>query len=201
MMERIRTSLNLPEKAYFFDTTLRDGEQTPSISFTLDEKIAIAKALDELGIDVIEAGFPIVSEGDFESCKRIAKLGLSAEIIGLARIRKDDIDKVIDADMDSIHVFIATSDLHLKEKLQMTREEVTSEVAELVSYAKEHYSTIVFSAEDATRSDLDYLLEVNKIAVESGATRINIPDTVGTITPRAYGYIINKHHEDRSTLS
>ena len=195
MMQRIRSSLCLPEKAYFFDTTLRDGEQTPGISFTLDEKIAIAQALDELGIDVIEAGFPIVSDGDFESCKKIAKLGLNAEIIGLARIKRDDIDKVIDANMDSIHVFIATSDLHLKEKLQMTREEVTSEVAELVSYAKQHYSNIVFSSEDATRSDLDYLLEVNKIAIESGATRINIPDTVGTITPMAYGYIINKHYE------
>jgi 2-isopropylmalate synthase len=195
MMARIRSSLNLPERAYFFDTTLRDGEQTPGISFTFDEKIAIAQALDELGIDVIEAGFPIVSEGDFESCKKIAKLGLSAEIIGLARIRRNDIDKVIDADMDSIHVFIATSDLHLKEKLQMTREEVKSKVAELVSYAKEHYSTIVFSAEDATRSDLDYLLEVNKIAIKNGATRINIPDTVGTITPKAYGYIISKNYE------
>ena len=194
-MKKIQNSLNLPSKAYFFDTTLRDGEQTPGISFTLDEKVAIANALDELGIDVIEAGFPIVSEGDFESCKKIAKLGLKAEIIGLARIKKNDIDRVIEADMDSIHVFIATSDLHLKEKLQMTREEVISEVAELISYAKEHYSTIVFSAEDATRSDLDYLLEVNEIAVESGATRINIPDTVGTITPMAYGHIINKHFE------
>lgn len=195
MMEKIRDSLNLPEKAYFFDTTLRDGEQTPGISFTLEEKVSIAQALDELGIDVIEAGFPIVSQGDFESCKKISKLGLNAEVIGLARIRKIDIDKVIEADMDSIHVFIATSDLHLKEKLQMTREEVRSDVEELISYAKEHYSKILFSAEDATRSDLDYLLEINKVAVENGATRINIPDTVGTITPMAYGSIIKKHYE------
>ena len=103
--------------------------------------------------------------------------------------------KVIEADMDSIHVFIATSDLHLKEKLRMTREEVIESVRELVSYTKEHYSTIVFSAEDATRSDLDYLIKVNQAAVESGATRINIPDTVGTISPTAYGYIVRKNYE------
>jgi 2-isopropylmalate synthase len=195
MMEKIRGDLILPKKAYFFDTTLRDGEQTPGISFTLKEKISIAQSLNALGIDVIEAGFPVISPGDFEACKEISKLGLDSEIIGLARIKKIDIDKVIEADMDSIHVFIATSDLHLKEKLKMTREEVLNSVIELVSYAKEHYSEIEFSAEDATRSDLDYLIKVNQAAVESGATRINIPDTVGTISPTAYGYIVRKNYE------
>ncbi|MFX1573197.1 MAG: 2-isopropylmalate synthase [Promethearchaeota archaeon] len=195
MMEKIRGKLILPNKAYFFDTTLRDGEQTPGISFTLKEKITIAQGLNELGIDVIEAGFPVISKGDFDACKEICKLGLDAEMIGLARIKKIDIDKVIEADMDSIHVFIATSDLHLKEKLKMTREEVLESVKDLVAYAKYHYSTIEFSAEDATRSDLDYLIEVNKAAVDSGATRINIPDTVGTISPTAYGRIIRKNYE------
>lgn len=195
MMEKIRGNLILPQKAYFFDTTLRDGEQTPGISFTLKEKISIAQSLNELGIDVIEAGFPIISQGDFDACKEISKLGLDSEIIGLARIKKIDIDKVIEADMDSIHLFIATSDLHLKEKLKMTREEVRNSVSELVAYAKEHYNEIQFSAEDATRSDLDYLVKVNQAAVESGATRINIPDTVGTVSPTAYGHIIRKNYE------
>ncbi len=195
MMEVIREELLLPEKAYFFDTTLRDGEQTPGISFTLEEKISIARALNELGIDVIEAGFPVVSQGDFDACREIAHLGLDSEVIGLARCNMVDIDKVIEADMDSIHVFIATSDLHLKEKLQMTREEVLEQIEKTVSYAKEHYSTVLFSAEDATRSNLDFLLKANKLAVKCGATRINIPDTVGTITPKAFGYIVRKHHE------
>ncbi len=195
MMDKIRGSLILPEKAYFFDTTLRDGEQTPGISFNHEEKLSIARALNELGIDIIEAGFPVISDGDFKACKDIAKLGLDSEIMGLARIKKIDIDKVIEADMDSIHVFIATSDLHMKEKLQMTREEVINDIAELTAYAKEHYSTVLFSAEDATRSDLDFLIKANKIAIENGATRINIPDTVGTITPNAFGYIIRKNYE------
>ena len=101
MMEKIRGDLILPKKAYFFDTTLRDGEQTPGISFTLKEKISIAQSLNDLGIDVIEAGFPVISQGDFEACKEISKLGLDSEIVGLARIKKIDIDKVIEADMDS----------------------------------------------------------------------------------------------------
>ncbi|KKK43288.1 hypothetical protein LCGC14_0676440 [marine sediment metagenome] len=195
MMEKIRETLILPKQAYFFDTTLRDGEQTPGISFTLKDKISIAEILNNLGIDVIEAGFPVISQGDFDACKQISKLGLDSEIIGLARFTKIDIDKVIEADMDSIHLFIATSDLHLKEKLKMTREEVIDSVRELVSYAKDHYSTIQFSAEDATRSDLDYLIKVNQVAVESGVTRINIPDTVGTISPTAYGHIIRRNYE------
>ncbi len=195
MMDVIRGELILPEKAYFFDTTLRDGEQTPGISFTNEEKISIAQALNDLGIDIIEAGFPVVSEGDFDACKEISKLGLNSEIMGLARCNKLDIDKVIEADMDSIHVFIATSDLHIKEKLQMTREEVLEHIEKMVSYAKEHYSVVLFSAEDATRSDLDYLLQANTKAVQCGATRINIPDTVGTITPRAFGHIIRKNYE------
>jgi isopropylmalate/homocitrate/citramalate synthase len=192
IMEEIRGSLSLPDKAYFFDTTLRDGEQTPGISFTQKEKISIAQTLNDMKIDVIEAGFPVTSKGDFEACRSISKLGLDSEVMGLARMAKLDIDKVIEADMDGIHLFMATSDIHLKSKLQMSREEVIEEIQKHVSYAKEHYSTILFSAEDATRTDLDYLIKANLTAIESGATRINIPDTVGTISPKAYGYMINK---------
>ncbi len=195
MMEKIRGSLILPERAYFFDTTLRDGEQTPGISFTHKEKLSIAQALNELGIDIIEAGFPITSQGDFEACRDIAKMGLDSEVMGLARTAKPDIDKVIEADMDSIHLFCATSELHMREKLQLTRDEVIERIRETVSYAKEHYSIVLFSAEDATRSDLDFLIKANLTAVESGATRINIPDTVGTISPVAFGYIIRKNYD------
>ena len=192
IMGEIRDSLSLPDKAYFFDTTLRDGEQTPGISFTHKEKISIAQTLNDMKIDVIEAGFPVTSIGDFEACKSIAKLGLDSEVMGLARMAKIDIDKVIEADMDSIHLFIATSDLHLKSKLQMSRDEVIEQINKYVSYAKEHYSTVLFSAEDATRTDLDFLIKANLNAIESGATRINIPDTVGTISPKAFGYMVNK---------
>jgi isopropylmalate/homocitrate/citramalate synthase len=195
MMEKIRGSLLLPERAYFFDTTLRDGEQTPGISFTHKEKLSIAQTLNELGIDIIEAGFPVISQGDFEACRDISKLGLDSEVIGLARLKKLDIDKVIEADMDSIHVFIATSKLHMKEKLQLTSEQVIEQIIEMVSYAREHYSTILFSAEDATRSDLDFLIKANQAAVNNGANRINIPDTVGTISPMAFGHIIRKNYE------
>lgn len=195
MMETIRSDLNLPEKVFFFDTTLRDGEQTPGISFTLKEKQIIAQALDDAGVDIIEAGFPIVSQGDFNCCKNVANMGLKCEVTGLARLTKVDIDSVIKADMDSIHLFIATSDLHLREKLKLTRDEVLNRIAEMVSYAKSHYKIVEFSAEDATRTDLDFLIKANLIAIEAGATRINIPDTVGTISPSAYGYIIKKSRE------
>ncbi len=191
-IEDVRKDLNLPDQVYIFDTTLRDGEQTPGISFTLQEKLTIAKQLDKLGIDIIEAGMPAVSKGDYESCKKISKLGLNCEVIGLARIARVDIDKVIECDMDSIHVFIATSDLHLKDKLKMTREEVLSAITNEIEYAKEHFKIIEFSAEDATRTDLDFLIKANKAAVDAGATRINVPDTVGTITPPGFAYIIRK---------
>jgi 2-isopropylmalate synthase len=194
-IDEIRKNLHLPEQVYIFDTTLRDGEQTPGISFTLQEKITIAQQLEKLGVDIIEAGMPVVSKGDYEACKQISKLGLKCEIIGLARADRLDIDKVIECDMNSIHVFIATSDLHLKDKLKMTREEVLSAITHEVEYAKAHFSTVEFSAEDATRTSLDYLIQANKAAVEAGATRINIPDTVGTITPPGYAYIIHTLRE------
>lgn len=195
IMEEIRDSLILPNKAYFFDTTLRDGEQTPGISFNHEEKISIAQTLNEMKIDVIEAGFPVTSKGDFEACKAISKSGLNSEVMGLARMAKIDIDKVVEADMDSIHLFIATSDIHLKSKLQMNRDEVLEQIQKHTSYAKEHFSTILFSAEDATRSDLDFLIRANLTAIENGATRINIPDTVGTISPKAFGYMVKKVYQ------
>ena len=195
VMDIVRKDMNLPKKAYFFDTTLRDGEQTPGISFTLNEKRLIAQSLNDVGIDVIEAGFPVISAGDFEACKTVAGMGLKSEVIGLARLTKKDIDAVVNAKMDSIHVFIATSDLHLKNKLKMSRQEVLDRIKDQVGYAKSKYDILEFSAEDATRSDVDFLIKANLVAIKAGAVRINIPDTVGTISPSAYSYIIKKNRE------
>lgn len=195
MMKILKKDMHLPEKAYFFDTTLRDGEQTPGITFTLEEKKLIAQALSDMGVDVIEAGFPVISDGDFEACKTIAEMNLDSEIIGLARLMKKDIERVVDAKMDSIHVFIATSDLHLKNKLKMTRKEVLEKIDQMVAYAKSKFEIVEFSAEDATRTDLNFLIEANLRAIKAGAVRVNIPDTVGTISPSAYGYIIRKNRE------
>jgi len=195
MMETMRKDMKLPPKVYFFDTTLRDGEQTPGISFTLEEKKIIAQALNDLGIAVIEAGFPVSSEGDFESCKAIAAMGLKSEVIGLARLVKKDIDAVKNANMKSIHVFIATSDIHLQNKLNMTREQVLARITEMVGYARSLFEIVEFSAEDATRTDIDFLIKANLTAIKAGAIRINIPDTVGTISPTAYGKIIKMNRE------
>ena len=194
-IEQATKGMKLPEKVYILDTSLRDGEQAPGISFTIQEKIRIAETLNRIGVDIIEAGMPVVSKGDFEACKQISKLGLDhSEVIGLARINRVDIDKVIECNMNAIHVFIATSDLHLKEKLKMTREEVISAITTEIEYAKAHFGKkIEFSAEDATRTDLNYLIQANVTAIEAGATRINIPDTVGTVTPAGYRYIIEQN--------
>ncbi|MBD3185646.1 2-isopropylmalate synthase [Candidatus Bathyarchaeota archaeon] len=188
-------SSNLPEHVYFFDTSLRDGEQTPEVSFTIGEKLQVARQLDATGVDIIEAGMPVVSKGDYNACKQISKLGLDAEVIGLARLNEKDIDAVVECDMDAIHVFIATSDLHLKDKLHMTREEVLLKIESMVSYACEHFNMVEFSAEDATRTELNFLVKANTIAVNAGASRINIPDTVGTITPRAFGHVVATNRE------
>lgn len=166
-----------------FDTTLRDGEQTPGVSLTPDEKLEIARQLDKLGVDTIEAGFPITSKGERDGIKLIAKDGLRAEICGLARSTKEDIDNALECDVGCIHIFIATSDIHLKHKLKMTREQVIQKAVEGIEYAKTHGVVVEFSAEDATRTDLKYLKQVYRAAVEAGADRLNVPDTVGVMMP------------------
>ncbi|MCX8191292.1 MAG: 2-isopropylmalate synthase, partial [Nitrososphaerales archaeon] len=166
-----------------FDTTLRDGEQTPGVSLTPQQKLEIAKQLDRLGVDTIEAGFPITSQGEVESVKLIAKAGLNAEICGLARVEKKDIDLAIDCGVSCIHTFIATSDTHLKYKLKITREDALQKAVEAVEYIKSHGLTVEFSAEDATRSDPEFLIKIFKAVTDAGADRIDIPDTVGVATP------------------
>ncbi|MEM2986865.1 MAG: 2-isopropylmalate synthase, partial [Nitrososphaerota archaeon] len=169
-----------------FDTTLRDGEQTPGVSLTPEEKLIIAKQLDKLGVDVIEAGFPATSKGEIEAIKLIANENLKAEICALSRTTKSDIDSVIDCNIKSIHLFIATSDIHLKYKLEMTREQVLEKAIEAIDYSKAHGLTIEFSAEDATRTDIDFLKKFYENVCKAGVDRINVPDTVGIMTPKKF---------------
>ena len=170
-----------------FDTTLRDGEQSPGCSMNLQEKLEVAHALEKLKVDIIEAGFAISSPGDFESVKSIAEAVHECTVASLARLNVKDIDAAYEAVKGAanprIHVFIATSPLHLEYKLKMTEEQVLEKTRELVAYAKKYCSDIEFSAEDATRSDPDYLVKVVDAAIKAGATTINLPDTVGYTTP------------------
>ena len=175
------------EKIAIFDTTLRDGEQSPGCSMFLDEKIRIAQQLETLGVDIIEAGFPIASEGDFESVNEIAKLCKDTRVAALARTVEADVvragEALKPAAKSRIHTFVATSDIHLEYKLKKTRSEVLEMTRSAVRLAAGLAHEVEFSAEDATRSEVDYLCEVLDAAVESGATVLNIPDTVGYSLP------------------
>ena len=177
-----------------FDTTLRDGEQSPGCSMNLHEKLAIARQLEKLGVDIIEAGFPIASDGDFEAVQAIAKEIEGAIICGLARTGPKDVERAIQAVEAArhprIHIFIATSDIHLKHKLRMSREQVLAEVDRSVRQARAAIVDVEFSAEDATRSDREYLVEVFNTAVRAGATTLNVPDTVGYTTPGEYAALM-----------
>lgn len=178
-------------RVYFFDTTLRDGEQTPGVSLQTPEKIEIAKGLVRLGIDVIEAGFPAASPGDFEAVQTIAREVKGATICALARANEKDVQKAIDALKDAersrLHVFIAISELHMEYKLKMTCQEVLDKVKSVLAYAKGKVDEIEFSGEDAARSDLDFACQVFGVAIAGGATIINVPDTVGYMNPNEFG--------------
>ncbi len=182
------------KRIYFFDTTLRDGEQSPGVSLNIKEKLEIARQLTKLGVDIIEAGFPIASPGDFAAVQAIAREIKGATICGLARAGQLDIDRaweaIKEAGQPRIHTFIATSDIHLKHKLQKTRDEVLEQAAWAVKYAKQYTADVEFSAEDAFRSDLDYICQVIEAAIKAGATTVNIPDTVGYATPDEFGKFI-----------
>ena len=170
-------------KVRIFDTTLRDGEQTIGVSLSPDQKLSIAKKLVALGVDAIEAGFPVISDGEFQGVKMITAEGLSCEIVGLTRTIKTDIDAAVDAGLNSIHTFIATSDIHLEHKLQMTRDQALEKAIEAVEYGKSCGLQVEFSAEDATRTDREFLKKVFGEVAKAGADRVNIPDTVGYCTP------------------
>jgi 2-isopropylmalate synthase len=178
------------DRVRIFDTTLRDGEQSPGISLNRQEKLEIAHQLARLGVDVIEAGFPITSPGDFESVQAISREVEGPVICGLARTSKQDIEAawqaVRDAARPRIHTFIATSDVHIERKLQTTREDVKGQVRAAVAQAREYTDDVEFSPEDGSRSDVAYMAEVIQIALDEGATTINVPDTVGYTMPHEY---------------
>ena len=191
-IEKVKNEMNLPETVKIFDTTLRDGEQTPGVAMTVDEKIRIAKRLDEIGVNVIEAGFPASSSGEVEAAGEILKLGLNAQICGLARPLKGDLDAAIDADVDYIHTFIGTSPLHREFKLKMSKEEILSKSVDAVEYIKDHGIVAEFSAEDSTRTELDYLKEIYNAVEDAGVDCINVPDTVGVMIPESMKWLIKE---------
>ena len=166
-----------------YDTTLRDGEQSPGVTLTPEEKVIIAKQLEKLGVDTIEAGFPITSKGEKEAIRLITAENLKCEVSGLARLEKLDIDSIIECGVKVAHLFIATSDIHLEHKLKISRNEALEKIEWAINYAKNKGLIVEFSAEDATRSNHDYLVDAFSKAVDSGADRIDIPDTVGVMTP------------------
>src|SRR5216110_2270067 len=179
-----------PNRVLIFDTTLRDGEQSPGISLNTQEKLEIAQQLARLGVDVIEAGFPITSPGDFEAVQEIARSVDGPVICGLARTHKADIDAawgaVKDAPHPCIHTFISTSDIHIEHQLQTTREDVKGQARAAVAHAKQYCDDVEFSPMDASRADVEFTAEVCAIAVGEGATTVNIPDTVGYTMPHEY---------------
>ncbi|KAJ2402879.1 2-isopropylmalate synthase (Alpha-isopropylmalate synthase) (Alpha-IPM synthetase) [Coemansia sp. RSA 2559] len=218
------SAVSQKDKLVIFDTTLRDGEQSPGVTLNTEEKIEIARQLSRLGVDIIEAGFPVASPGDFNAVQRIArevgplmegrdgegKVGQPMVICGLARCVENDIQTAYDAIKDAprhrIHVFLATSDIHLEHKLKITREECKQRIAKMVGFARSLCEDVEFSPEDAGRSDRDFLCEALAVAIQAGATTLNIPDTVGYNSPAQYGSLIkhlcdNTEGADKVTFS
>jgi 2-isopropylmalate synthase len=184
------------DRIHIFDTTLRDGEQSPGFSMNRDEKLRLAHQIEELGVDVIEAGFPIASPGDLEAVRAVASELKYARVAALARARQEDVDAALrglePAAKPRLHVFLATSDLHLKHKLRTTRSEALAQIIKMVRFGTAHCENVEFSAEDASRSDIDFLCEVAQAAADAGAKVINLPDTVGYSTPEEYGEIFRR---------
>ncbi|MBI5388791.1 2-isopropylmalate synthase [Candidatus Woesearchaeota archaeon] len=188
-----------------FDTTLRDGEQSPGVSLSVQEKVIIAKQLEKLGVDIIEAGFPVSSQGSFDAVQQIAREVKIPIICGLARCSKKDIDAAWDALKEAthprIHVFVATSSIHLEHKLKKSQEEILAMVREHVTYARSLCKDIEFSPEDASRSDMDFMCKVIKTAIACGATTINVPDTVGYAQPEEFGERFRYIHNHIPTIA
>ncbi len=199
MTNSMKQTGNAKDRVYIFDTTLRDGEQSPGASMTLEEKLQIAELLDAMGVDIIEAGFPIASNGDFESVMEVAKLVKSAQVCGLARAGEKDIDRAGEALKHAknprLHTFISTSPVHMKHKLQMEPADVMEAVAFSVSRARNFTDNVEWSPEDATRTDRDFLCATVETAIKAGAKTVNIPDTVGYTMPQEYFDIITMLRE------
>lgn len=173
-----------------YDSTLREGEQMPGVSFSSDEKVEIASMLIEAGVHQIEAGFAAISEEEKRSIKRIAAIDCDSDILSLSRVRKSDIDDAISCDVDMVLLFIATSELHMREKLRSTADEVIESIGTSIEYAKERGVSVAFSPEDATRTDPDFLKRVYQVAAEHGADRLGITDTVGCACPETISQIV-----------
>src|SRR3954469_5232215 len=191
-----------PDRVLIFDTTLRDGEQSPGISLNVAEKLEIAQQLARLGVDVIEAGLPIASPGDFEAVRPIARGGTHPTppiVAGLARAHAADIERaaeaVRDAERPRIHTFISTSDIHIRHQLQSTREDVLGQARAAVAHARSLCEDVEFSPMDATRADVEFTAEVLQLALDEGATTINVPDTVGYAMPEEYAAFLTKLYE------
>ncbi len=195
-------------RIYIFDTTLRDGEQSPGCSMTMPEKLAVAEKLVDLGVDILEAGFPIASEGDFEAVGAVSRQFPWVQVAALARASTGDIEcaarALAPAKRPRIHTFIATSDIHLKHKLRKTRQQVLEDAVAAVTLARSYTDDVEFSAEDATRTDWNFLQQVSEAVVEAGARTVNLPDTVGYSVPEEYGALIGRMVKvlgDRATVS
>ena len=184
------------DTVHIFDTTLRDGEQSPGFSMNREEKLRLAHQLEELGVDIIEAGFPIASPGDLDAVRAVAGEIKGSRVAALARARQEDIDAALRAleptAKPRLHIVLATSDLHLKHKLRSTREEVLEQISRMVRFGSEHCEEVEFSAEDASRSDIEFLCQAAEAAAASGAKILNLPDTVGYATPDEYGQIFRR---------
>jgi 2-isopropylmalate synthase len=187
------------QRVQIFDTTLRDGEQSPGCSMDLNEKVRLAHKLEELGVDIIEAGFPIASEGDFTAVEAVAVQCRSVTVAALCRTLEPDVARAAEALSRAahprIHTVVATSDIHLEHKLRKTRSEVIEMTRSAIRMARDFAEEVEFSAEDATRSDVDYLCEVLSVAVEAGASVLNVPDTVGYTTPIEFARLVRTVHE------
>ncbi|QEP43890.1 2-isopropylmalate synthase [Ectothiorhodospiraceae bacterium BW-2] len=184
----------MSDKLYIFDTTLRDGEQSPGASMTKDEKIRIAKALERMRVDIIEAGFPVASVGDFESVQAVAQHITESRVCGLARALERDIDRAGEAlkgcNAPRIHTFIATSPIHMERKLRLNPDQVVEQAVRAIKHARQYTDDVEFSAEDAGRSDIDFLCRIFEAAIEAGASTLNVPDTVGYNMPEQFGSMI-----------
>src|ERR1700720_1209550 len=186
----------MSNRVYLFDTTLRDGEQSPGCSMTVPEKLRMARKLVELGVDILEAGFPIASEGDFEAVDAVSREFSWVQVAALARANTPDVERAADAlkhaSRPRIHTFLATSEIHLKYKLKKSQEQVLDEAVSAVELARQYTDDVEFSAEDATRTDWDFLERISRAVVAAGARTVNLPDTVGFSVPEEYGALIGR---------
>jgi 2-isopropylmalate synthase len=187
------------DRVHIFDTTLRDGEQSPGFSMHVAEKLRLARQLAELGVDVIEGGFPISSRGDLEAVREIAKEITGAKVAALSRARQQDVDAALEALAPArhprLHIFLATSDLHLQHKLRLSRPQALEAIGTMVAFGRRHCAEVEFSAEDASRSDIDFLSQAVETAIRAGATIINLPDTVGYAVPEEYAAMFTRVRE------